>query len=78
MFILKRSLKSFLEAFTHRPMEFRFIFQSVKHIDNFFPFKIVSLVIFARQSFTSLHVVAARLLIMARHHTISLLVAEST
>ena len=44
---------------------------------SFFPLKTVSLVMLAPLLFTSLRVVAARLLTMANHHAISLFVVES-
>ena len=59
-------------------MGFRLVFPSVKRIQDFlFPSHPMSLVIFARQLFTSLHVAVARLYIMAEHHAILSFAEES-
>ena len=72
----KRKLNKFLgNVYPH--VDFSFAFQSIKRIGNIFPLKIMSPVICARQLFTSLRVVVARLLIMAKCHAILLFTTES-
>ena len=71
-FLLKMSLINFLLLINCYPhSEFRFICQSIKCINNYFPFKIVSTVTYAFRLFINLHAVAAR------HHATLLIIVES-
>ena len=73
---LKKRLTKFLgKIYPH--VDFKIVFLANKPIGSLFPLKIVSLVTFAPLLFISLHLVAARLLTMAKRHVISLSVVES-
>ena len=73
---LKNDLLNLLVNFT--PMlTLGLFFGLINRSVAFFPLKIVSLFTFAPLLFTSLRVVAARLLTMAKYHAISLFAVES-
>ena len=67
---LKRKLNNFLGKI-YPNIDFKFVFQSTKRIDNFFPFK--NRVMLGLLLFTSSRVVVGILLIIVKHHTILLL-----
>ena len=73
---LKKDLIKFLAKF-YPHFDVRFVFQSAKRIEISFPLKIVPRVMFALQLFTRSCVVVARLIIVVKHHAISLLDLES-
>ena len=73
---LKKRLTKFIGKF-YPHVDLKIVFRANKPIGRLFPLKIVSLVTFAPLLFTSLRVVAARLLTMAKHHAISFFAVES-
>jgi len=74
---LKKRLTKFIGKF-YPHVDLKIVFRANKPIGRLFPLKIVSLVTFAPLLFTSLRVVAARLLTMAKHHAISFFAIESS
>ena len=73
---LKNLLTKFIGKF-YPHVDLKIVFRAKNLLVAFFPFTIVSLVTFAPLLFTSLRVVAARLLTMAKHHAISFFAVES-